>query len=237
MLKIKSFFVIVLFVLSTYSVAYATAKFPVATSNFGESYMYSGDELDWIFTFADQQPFKNYTVVEGDNLYRIALANNIPIESLKRLNHLTSESIYPGDELKITGEDVVEMAINEPESEKQKKTVSASTNTSPPIIKSKAEIEAPQSEESSKEMVVTATAYTAYCHGCSGTTAYGIDLRANPNRKVIAVDPRIIPLGTKVWVEGYGEAIAADTGGAIKEIKSIYLFHPMKMRWHGESKQ
>lgn len=74
-------------------------------------------------------------------------------------------------------------------------------------------------------MVVTATAYTAYCTGCSGTTAYGIDLRANPNRKVIAVDPRVIPLGTKVWVEGYGEAIAGDTGGAIKGNK-IDVFIP-----------
>ena len=34
--------------------------------------------------------------------------------------------------------------------------------------------------------------------------------------KVIAVDPNVIPLGTKVWVEGYGNAVAADTGGAIK---------------------
>jgi 3D (Asp-Asp-Asp) domain-containing protein len=34
--------------------------------------------------------------------------------------------------------------------------------------------------------------------------------------KVIAVDPRIIPLGSRVWVEGYGVAIAGDTGGAIK---------------------
>lgn len=81
--------------------------------------------------------------------------------------------------------------------------------------------------------MVTATAYTAYCEGCSGTTAYGIDLRANPNRKVIAVDPRVIPLGTKVWVEGYGEAIAGDTGGAIKGHK-IDVFIPSydrAMQW------
>ncbi|MEH7416747.1 ubiquitin-like domain-containing protein [Neobacillus drentensis] len=67
-----------------------------------------------------------------------------------------------------------------------------------------------------KEFYVTATAYTAYCNGCSGRTATGLNLRANPNMKVIAVDPRIIPLGSKVYVEGYGYAVAADTGGAIK---------------------
>ena len=65
-------------------------------------------------------------------------------------------------------------------------------------------------------MTVVATAYTASCNGCSGVTANGTNLRANPNLKVISVDPSVIPLGTKVWVDGYGEAIAADTGGAIK---------------------
>lgn len=67
-----------------------------------------------------------------------------------------------------------------------------------------------------KEMYMEATAYTAYCNGCSGLTATGIDLRSNPNLKVIAVDPSVIPLGSKVWVEGYGTAVAGDTGGAIK---------------------
>ncbi|EAC6948328.1 DUF348 domain-containing protein [Listeria monocytogenes] len=63
---------------------------------------------------------------------------------------------------------------------------------------------------------------TAYSGG--GTTAYGIILSANPGLKVIAVDPRIIPLGSKVWVEGYGEAIAGDTGGAIKgNIVDVYF--------------
>ncbi len=71
-------------------------------------------------------------------------------------------------------------------------------------------------EETGTEYYVTATAYTAYCNGCSGRTATGFDLRANPNAKIIAVDPRVIPLGTKVYVEGYGYAVAADTGGAIK---------------------
>ncbi len=33
---------------------------------------------------------------------------------------------------------------------------------------------------------------------------------------MVAVDPSVIKLGSKVWVEGYGTAIAGDTGGAIK---------------------
>ncbi|WP_253896132.1 3D domain-containing protein [Solibacillus sp. R5-41] len=61
-----------------------------------------------------------------------------------------------------------------------------------------------------------ASAYTASCEGCSGITSTGINLKANPNAKVISVDPTVIPLGSKVYVEGYGEAIAGDTGGAIK---------------------
>lgn len=78
---------------------------------------------------------------------------------------------------------------------------------------------------SKKEFYVQATAYTAYCNGCTGKTSTGINLRKNPDQKVIAVDPSIIPLGTKVWVEGYGHAIAADTGSSIRGNK-IDLFIP-----------
>lgn len=67
---------------------------------------------------------------------------------------------------------------------------------------------------SGKTMTMEATAYGPDCAGCSGVSATGMNLKSGP--KVIAVDPSVIPLGSKVWVEGYGEAIAADTGGAIK---------------------
>lgn len=50
---------------------------------------------------------------------------------------------------------------------------------------------------------------TAYC--LTGRTATGMP--AGPG--VIAVDPSVIPLGSRVYVSGYGNAIAADTGGAI----------------------
>ncbi|NHM29429.1 3D domain-containing protein [Neobacillus terrae] len=67
-----------------------------------------------------------------------------------------------------------------------------------------------------KVITVKATAYTASCEGCSGVTATGINLKQNPNAKIISVDPSVIPLGTKVYVEGYGYAVAGDTGGGIK---------------------
>ncbi|CAH0193191.1 Cell wall-binding protein YocH [Peribacillus simplex] len=72
------------------------------------------------------------------------------------------------------------------------------------------------SSSSGKEIYVSSTAYTASCKGCSGVTSTGVDLKSNPGAKIIAVDPNVIPMGSKVYVEGYGYAVAADKGGAIK---------------------
>jgi 3D (Asp-Asp-Asp) domain-containing protein/LysM repeat protein len=82
-----------------------------------------------------------------------------------------------------------------------------------------------KNNSAAKEIIVEASAYTASCEGCTGITATGINLKTNPNAKVISVDPAIIPLGSKVYVEGYGEAIAGDTGGAIKGNR-IDVFFP-----------
>lgn len=62
-------------------------------------------------------------------------------------------------------------------------------------------------------LTMEATAYTADTATAypTGYTATGILAREG----VVAVDPRVIPLGTTVFVPGYGIAIAADTGGAI----------------------
>ena len=59
---------------------------------------------------------------------------------------------------------------------------------------------------------VTATGYTRFDAGCSDYTYTG----AFATKGVIAVDPNVIPLGTEVYIPGYGYAVAADIGGAIK---------------------
>lgn len=132
-----------------------------------------------------------HVVVEGDTLFEIAKNNNLSVDELMNKNGISSDIIRPGEKLVVEGS---KTASAQSSQNVMKKAVASATN----------------------EMTVTATAYTAYCEGCSGVTAAGIDLRSNPDKKVIAVDPSIIPLGTRVWVEGYGEAVAGDTGSSIK---------------------
>ncbi|WP_046174462.1 3D domain-containing protein [Domibacillus indicus] len=152
---------------------------------------------------AAQAAAATYTVQKGDTLYGISKRYSTTVDQLKKWNSLSSNTIKIGQKLSIG---------------------STAAATSAP---------APQSSTKSvqKELTVKSTAYTAYCSGCSGITATGINLKKNPNAKVIAVDPKVIPLGTKVYVEGYGEAVAGDTGGAIKGNKiDVHMSTSQKAR-------
>jgi 3D (Asp-Asp-Asp) domain-containing protein len=61
-------------------------------------------------------------------------------------------------------------------------------------------------------MTVVATGYSPAQPGLDPWTATGARARYG----ICAVDPSVIPLGTRIWVPGYGYAVAADTGGAIR---------------------
>ncbi len=190
-----------------------------------------------------------YIVERGDSLGSIATAHEVAVSELKDWNNLETDLIIIGEKLIIKDAEEVQTESQSQENENgnQQKT----SETTEPAVEEKETPEAvepavkeneeptqqkTEQKQETKEastsqdgetLTVSATAYTAKCAGCSGITATGINLLENPNMKVIAVDPNVIPLGSRVHVEGYGEAIAGDTGGAINGNK-IDLHVPTK---------
>lgn len=100
-----------------------------------------------------------------------------------------------------------EMVVDEPKSEIVAVGTGAFDESGQPIAGAVA-----PSPSSGRKLRVESTAYSPREPGLDFTTATG----ARAKKGVIAVDPRVIPLGTKVYVPGYGYAVARDTGGAIK---------------------
>ena len=131
---------------------------------------------------------KSYTISEGTN-GKVLITYEVTYENGKEVDR------------EVIGEEILQQSIN--------KVVAVGT---------KAEEKPNKAEPASsgKTFSMEATAYGPDCVGCSGISATGMNLKGSPTPKVISVDPSVIPLGSRVWVEGYGEAIAADTGGAIK---------------------
>lgn len=72
-------------------------------------------------------------------------------------------------------------------------------------------------------LIMWATAY-APGHGCGYRTSTG----RKAGYGVVAVDPRVIPLGTRLYIPGYGYAVAADTGGSIKGNRIDLCFNTLK---------
>jgi len=170
-----------------------------------------------------------YKVKAGDTLFKIAKANGTTVASLKQWNNLSGDLIVAGQTLYLEAGHVQVKAaqkVVQPQSQKPQTSAAPAQQSAKPAVQQTA---APQQDSSvqGKKITVSSTAYTADCAGCSGVTATGINLKSNRSAKVIAVDPSVIPLGSKVYVPGYGTAIAGDTGGAIKGNK-IDLHVPSK---------
>ncbi len=98
-----------------------------------------------------------------------------------------------------------------------------------------------------REIIMVATAYDLSYESTGkkpGDKWYGITASGTQARPgVVAVDPNVIPLGTKVYVESldgtkdYGYAIAEDTGGAIKGNKiDLFMENAKQVKSFGRRK-
>ena len=85
--------------------------------------------------------------------------------------------------------------------------VDTATGSDPSPPPTTATVPAPATPGGTRTLVVDAVAYHL-----SGSTASGLPVGMG----VIAVDPAVIPLGTRVFVPGYGPAVAADVGSSIR---------------------
>lgn len=176
---------------------------------------------------------ETYIVERGDTLSHIAKDYGVKVKQIKKWNDLDSDTILIGEELVIKEAKKPTKSSDEKADEKAAEPVAANSESekTQPVEqetnKQETQTTNDNEEPAGETFEVTATAYTAECDGCSGTTYTGVDLKNNPDKKVIAVDPDVIPLGTKVYVEGYGYAVAEDIGSAIKGNK-IDLHVPTK---------
>ena len=120
------------------------------------------------------------------------------IEQLAAERRLTESEISSLEDQAVAAEEQAEEAA------------AAAATSAPPAaapVAAPEEAAAPAAPAASgTQMTVVSTAYAL-----TGTTATGIPVGPG----IVAVDPSVIPLGTRMTIPGYGEGVAADTGGAI----------------------
>lgn len=175
-----------------------------------------------------------YTIQWGDTLSSVALATDLSINDLVDVNDINNaNTIYSGNTISLsadhstvtieTTEETKSYDVSEPEVVEVEPVVEEEVPAEEPeVIEEEAVVEPEATEttetetpaaQSGQTVTVEATAYSTNQPELSDTTATGINLNENPN--VIAVDPSVIPLGSTVYVPGYGTFIAGDTGSAI----------------------
>ncbi len=162
------------------------------------------------FTKTESIPFETKTV-DSDELY--VGETKVAQEGAEGEKVITMKSVYVGGVLKETysidsnvTKVPVDKIINNGTKEKPQPKAQAATATGGSV----------SNYSYSDVITMSATAYCP-CKKCCGKNAKGITASGmKATYGVAAVDTRVIPLGTKLYVEGYGYCVAADTGGAIK---------------------
>lgn len=168
-----------------------------------------------------------YTVKAGDTLSQLSYdylgAADKYMTIAESNNIVNANLIYVGQKLSLSADGHITPATQEeiatqPEvatvEEAAAVVETAPVETTPEVeVAPVAETPVAEAAPQGQTFTVETTAYDGVSLG--GLTASGYQISSTSDR-VIAVDPSVIPLGSTVYVPGYGTAIAADTGGAIQ---------------------
>jgi len=144
-----------------------------------------------------------------DQLRYRARANTRSLENARStkastIHRLTSERALTGRQLANLSAQATKAATTSIKKERR-----PSSNPSTSTSTATATTPAPSTNPANGERQLTVSS-TCYC--LTGNTASGLPVGPG----IIATDPTVIPLGTRVFVPGYGKAVAADTGSAVR---------------------
>ena len=178
---------------------------------------------------------KNFITVERPEEYEYVLSEQVAYMASREVSEEADTNVTDSKiEQNVSTEDEKKEETKEIEKEVKAVSYRELAENNPP-------------EEYKQVIEATATAY-CLCQKCCGkspsspgygVTASGLKIIPGTGMKVIAVDPKVIPLGSKVYVQGlngawdYGYAVAGDTGGAIKSMKiDLYMdSHEETLSW------
>ncbi|WP_368252158.1 3D domain-containing protein [Enterococcus sp. 2201sp1_2201st1_B8_2201SCRN_220225] len=156
-----------------------------------------------------------HTVTSSDTLWGLSMkyyGSDDYIDTIAKDNKIAdTDMIYDGEVLTINTDSSATKASTE-NTETTTKTEAATTTAETTETTT-----TDSANYSGTTMYMESTAYSsdpADTLGGGTITATGQNLLENP--MAVAVDPSVIPLGTHLYVEGYGEAYAVDTGSAIQ---------------------